>query len=92
MSSASVGIRELRSRLSAYLRRIKAGETVLITDRGKPVGRIVPVEESREEALRRLEQSGALAWSGRKLSSHRRPLPEVRGDRMISDLLLEDRE
>ena len=40
------GIRELKSKLSAYMRRVKAGETVVITERGKPIGRIVPVSAS----------------------------------------------
>ncbi|WP_374687443.1 type II toxin-antitoxin system Phd/YefM family antitoxin [Promineifilum sp.] len=37
-----VGIRELKSGLSEYLRRVKAGETIVITERGRPIGRIVP--------------------------------------------------
>lgn len=91
MSSATIGIRELKSHLSAYLRRVKAGETVVITERGKPVGRILPLEESLEESLRNLEEAGVLAWSGRKLAPAKQDAPAVRGDRTISELLLEDR-
>lgn len=39
---ASVGIRELRQNLSKYLELVKAGENLLVTDRGEPVARLVP--------------------------------------------------
>ncbi|MCI0774033.1 MAG: type II toxin-antitoxin system prevent-host-death family antitoxin, partial [Chloroflexi bacterium] len=42
MVERSVGIRELKNRLSKYLRAVKAGQTILITDRGRPVGRLIP--------------------------------------------------
>ncbi len=38
-----VGIRELRQQASAVIRRVVAGETVEVTDRGRPVARIVPL-------------------------------------------------
>ncbi len=38
----SIGIRELRQHASRYLARVKAGETLHITDRGRPVARLVP--------------------------------------------------
>ena len=36
-----VGIRDLRDHLSAYLERVKAGETLTITEHGKPIARII---------------------------------------------------
>jgi prevent-host-death family protein len=38
-----VGVRELRQNASALLRRVQAGETLEVTDRGRPVARLVPV-------------------------------------------------
>ena len=38
----AVGVRDLKNRLSAFLRDVRAGETVLITDRGEVVAQIVP--------------------------------------------------
>jgi prevent-host-death family protein len=90
MFSATIGIRELKSHLSAYLQRVKAGETVVITERGRPVGRILPLEGSLEETFRRLGEAGLLAWSGRKLGRSR-PAAVPKGDRTVSELLLEDR-
>src|SRR2546425_1226103 len=40
----AVGIRDLKSGLSAYLRRVRRGEALLVTDRGEPVARIAYVE------------------------------------------------
>ena len=40
---ASVGVRELRQRASELLRRVEAGETIEITDRGRPVAALTPL-------------------------------------------------
>lgn len=90
MAEVTVGIRELKIRLSGYLRKVKAGDTILVTERGEPVGRLVPVGESLDEKIQRLEQSGFLSGSGRNLEIER-PRVRVRGPRTVADLLLEDR-
>lgn len=41
-----VGVRELRQNLSVYLRRVKRGERLEVTERGRPVAVLVPVSES----------------------------------------------
>jgi prevent-host-death family protein len=43
-----IGIRELRVGLSRALRRVRTGETIEVTDRGRPIARIVPVAPSIE--------------------------------------------
>lgn len=92
MPSLTVGIRELKSHLSAYVRRVRAGESVVVTDRGTPVIRLMPMKQSREETLRHLDEAGVLEWSGRKLAPRRKDTPTVQGDRSVADLLLEDRD
>ena len=42
---ASVGVRELRQRASELLRRVAAGETIEVTDRGRPVALLSPLPE-----------------------------------------------
>ena len=39
---ARVGVRELRQNLSVYLDRVKAGETLVVTEHGEPVARLGP--------------------------------------------------
>jgi prevent-host-death family protein len=41
----TIGVRELRRYASRWLARVRAGETILVTDRGRPVARLAPVEE-----------------------------------------------
>ena len=91
MSEVQVGIRELKSRLSHYLRQVKAGQTLTITERGKPVATIRPVAQSLEEKLDAMAKAGLLQWSGKKLEPME-PVAAVRGDRTVADLLIEDRE
>jgi len=49
---ASVGIRELRQRASELLRRVEAGESIEITDRGRPVAVLAPLPAAPLERLR----------------------------------------
>lgn len=62
----SIGIRELKARLSGVLREVQAGETVLVTDRGRVVAQLCAVRDevspphSAERGLARLSSSGAL--------------------------------
>jgi antitoxin (DNA-binding transcriptional repressor) of toxin-antitoxin stability system len=44
----SVGVRELKNRLSEYLREVRAGERVLVTDRGEVVAELAPPGQSHE--------------------------------------------
>jgi prevent-host-death family protein len=55
---ASVGVRQLRQRASELLRRVEAGETIEVTDRGRPVAILAPIPEG--EPLGRLRASGEL--------------------------------
>lgn len=57
-----VGISKLKDQLSAYLKRVQAGETVLVMDRGKPVARLERADPELEEdaRYRRLVASGII--------------------------------
>jgi prevent-host-death family protein len=86
----SVGVRELRDNLSEYLRRVRQGELVLITDRGRPIGELSPAAGGLSaERARKLVRRGIAAWSGGKPSglSH---APRPRAG-LVSDAVVEDR-
>ena len=53
---SSIGIRELRQRASEFLRRVEAGETIEVTDRGRPVALLTPIPEA--SPLERLRAGG----------------------------------
>lgn len=48
-----IGVRELRQNASKYLARVAAGDSFEVTERGRPVARLVPVLEDRWEELLR---------------------------------------
>jgi prevent-host-death family protein len=91
-----VSVREMKNNLSKYLRRARAGADVVITDRGRPVARLMPMrskeEEPAEDAARRI---GALPWvragAGGKPKGAKRPIARRRGDALVSDLVIRDR-
>lgn len=55
----SVGARELKLRLGRYLRQVRAGETILVTDRGQPIAELRPLSRSALELDARLQQLAA---------------------------------
>jgi prevent-host-death family protein len=62
----AVSIAQLKARLSEYIRQVKSGHEVVITDRGAAVARLVPLDPSERRATRRdrLARSGVIK-SGR---------------------------
>jgi len=91
----TVGSRELKNRLGRYLCLVGKGETIIVTDRGKPVARLVPPEPepettySIEDVLKRLEAEGHL----RRGTGKFRPFkPVVTRGKPASRMILEDRD
>jgi prevent-host-death family protein len=50
---AEVGVHEAKTNLSALLRRVAAGEEVVITSNGEPVARLVPAQRRKRRTLGR---------------------------------------
>ncbi len=86
-----VGVRELKSGLSRYLRSVAEGGTVTIGDRKKrPIARIVPVvRTSDQEQLDRLAEQGVVRRGVGCPGAHRRVKPLREG--LMSDSVSEDR-
>jgi prevent-host-death family protein len=91
MKETVVGTRELKNRLSEYLRRVKAGETIIITERGKPVGQILPIDADLSGRLKKLVEAGVLEWNGQPVPQYQ-PKAVNRSQQLLSDLVAEDRE
>ena len=87
-----VGVRELRTRLSAYLRAVAQGRTVTIGDRRRrPVARLVPVARAAEDdVLDRLAARGVLQRGVGKPSCKPRVVSRSR-KRLVSDIVIESR-
>ena len=87
---ARVGVRELRQNLSVYLDRVKAGETLEVTEHGVPVARLGPNPPARLSIIDQMIADGrATAATG----DHRLlpPPPKIPG-RPISEILQEMRD
>jgi prevent-host-death family protein len=84
-----IGVRELRQHASRYLDRVKAGETVEVTERGRLVALIVPAEPARA-ARERLIAEGRLIPATGGLQLPRR-ISAARTTEEVLDDLREDR-
>lgn len=88
-----VSIASLKAKLSEYLVAVRAGEEVIVTDRGRPVARLGPVgAEGQEERLRDLYRSGLARPPLKKLPADFWDLPrpaDPQGRALAA--LLEDR-
>ena len=91
-----VSIREMKNNLSKYLKRAQAGEEVIITDRGRPVARLVAAasqgDMTMEDAVARLRNSSLIRPGlGGKPKGAKRPIAAKRDEKTLAELLLEDR-
>jgi len=72
----AVGIREMKNKLSEYLRIVAEGETVLVTDRGRVVAQLAPPPAHAPPAISEDEALGRLAAAGKlRLPRNRVPSP-----------------
>jgi prevent-host-death family protein len=86
-----IGIRELKATLSECVREVKSGRTIVVTEHGQPVARIIPEAISLLDRVAALKKAGTIAWSGRRLGPAR-PVAKARGNRTVADLIVENRE
>ncbi|MEK6719683.1 MAG: type II toxin-antitoxin system prevent-host-death family antitoxin [Chloroflexota bacterium] len=89
-TTSRVGVRELRQNLSVYLRRVKAGETLEVTEHGEPVARLTPNAAPVTSVIDRLIAEGRATPAKR---SHRLlPSPPRIPGRPLSEILQEMRD
>jgi antitoxin (DNA-binding transcriptional repressor) of toxin-antitoxin stability system len=86
-------ISQLKDRLSAYLKKVRAGRSILIVDRDQPIARIERIETGgpADDRIGRLERAGLVRrGSGRlDVAALRREAPRARES--VLDALVEDR-
>lgn len=89
-------ISRLKARLSAYLKKVRAGHTILILDRDEPVARLEPVGggapgAAGDDRLTRLERAGLLRRGTQPLSLEDLRVSAPRAKASVVEALLEDR-
>jgi prevent-host-death family protein len=89
----AVGCRELKTRLGSYMRRVKAGATIIVTERGQPIAELRPLSlgGGLEEQLYRLAAEGLVSRELREPAVFEDFRP-IASPRSVSQALLEDRE
>ena len=88
----NVSIRELKDGLSGFLRQVAKGKRIVVTDHGRPVAELVPLDISRLTPRERLEEltvAGEVSRPNGIAFANVKP-SRVRG-RAVSKTLLEDR-
>ena len=92
----TVGVRDLKSRLTHYLRLIKAGEGLIVTERGKPVASMRPLNGTEtlagpEERLAALAKQGLVRLPSKTGRFDLQTQPLRTKGRAVSRIVIEDR-
>jgi len=86
----TVGIRELKTHLSRHLKRVRSGVRLLVTERGRSIATISPVETSANvDWAHQLVAERSAHWGGGKPTGARRPAKVI--GKTASSMVLEDR-
>ncbi len=86
-------ISQIKNSLSAYLKKVRAGQTILILDRDEPIARLEPVGDAGlpEDRLTRLQRAGLLRRSTRKLPPDILEKTPPRARKSVVEALLAER-
>src|SRR5260370_33050082 len=92
----TVGLRELKNRLSEYVREVRSGAAVLVTDRGEVVAELIPPGQVNDErgvpsGLLALARKGQLTLSAANEAEVYPKLPRLLKRRRAAELLDEER-
>ena len=91
----TVGVRELKNRLTHYLRLTKTGEEIVVTERGKPIAMIQKIEKTQPESSLEARLAKAAA-EGKLILPTRKPLKRIKAalveGKPVSKIVLENRK
>lgn len=86
----TIGIRELKENLSRYMKKVKTGEKVVVTDHKKEFAIILPIaKKAKEEKIYQMVQQGIASWSGGKPRGMSKRV--VSKGKSVSSAVVEDR-
>jgi prevent-host-death family protein len=87
----TVGIRDLKAHLSQHLKKVRSGARLIVTERGRSVATITPVDTPAEvNWAHQLVAEGRAHWAGGKPSGSQGPTVMASG-KTVSAAVLEDR-
>lgn len=92
----TAGVAELKAKLSEHLDLVKRGEEVLITERGQPIAKLVPVEVDWEERVQRLARQGLIKLPEKRMTAEELErilaMPRPHDDELLAFVLAELRK
>ena len=91
MAKFAIGVRDLKARLSEYLKQVNEGNIIEVTSRGKAIARILPKNQNRKRDAMDLVREGVANWNGKRVPV-KMPAFGLTGRKLASDLVLENRE
>jgi prevent-host-death family protein len=93
MRKTAVGSRELKTRLGTYLRQVQKGQTLIVTERGRPVAELKPILAIGDGEQGRLDELVALGLLTRKSYTALAPIKPIHAmGTPLSTAVIEDRE
>jgi prevent-host-death family protein len=84
------GIRKAKSQLSSYIKKVKQGEIIIITERGVPVARLSPIYEQATVDVTSMLKEGLAVWQGGKPGS-KPPYKVNKYSKEAAEMVSEDR-
>ena len=93
MVMTAVGVRDLKTHLSRYLKQVGAGARLQVTDHGRPVATLEPIQPSADRAwAHRMIAEGRARWNGAKPGGGtHKPVTLKAGSVSASAIVLADR-
>ncbi len=85
-----VGIRELKNNLSKYLKCVKRGESLIITERHHSIALLEPIKSTSLKEVYAMIEKGIASWKGGKPCGSSYPI-KIKGKKTIADRVSEDR-
>ena len=90
-----IGLREANQRFSQTIKAVRAGQEVILTDRGRPIAVITPISDKggRDAMLQTMAEQGLIAVAARKgpMPTPRWRPAKVKG-KPVSQTIIDDRE
>jgi prevent-host-death family protein len=91
--SKAVGVRELKARLGSYLRQVRRGRTIVVTDRGEPVAELRPIALPTSGAGAEIDRLVVLGHLTRTSKAPLAPFHPIRQKgRPLAEAIAQDRE
>jgi len=86
-----VSVRDLKNHLSRYLHLVKEGEQIIVTSHQVAMARLMPIPDHADPAIQSILQIDGVQWNGKKPTGGKQR-PVIKGDKTVSDYVLEGRK